>query len=293
MPGRIAVVIAVSASLASAHTGEPLQSHDLWRAWDGEPGFVLPLALAALLYARGARAGRGVTRRESFCFWAGWTTLVVAVASPLHRLGEVLFSAHMAQHEILMLVSAPLLVLSRPLVPMLWGLPMNWRRYIGGHTKTRRAQIFWRTATRPWTAWWTHAGALWLWHIPSWFQATLVSGSIHAAQHVSFLGSALLFWWSLFYPRERAAYGAGMLYVFTTAVHTSILGALLTFTRQVWYPAYRETQAWGLPALEDQQLGGLIMWIPAGLVYLAAGLGMFALWLRESDLMANRSGYAQ
>jgi putative membrane protein len=103
-----------------------------------------------------------------------------------------------------------------------------------------------------------------------------------------------LFWWSLFYAQGRTAYGASFLYIFTTAVHTSILGALLTFSHSVWYPAYsRTTQAWGLSALEDQQIGGLIMWIPAGLVYLFAGLGMFALWLRESDVVANRRSYAQ
>jgi cytochrome c oxidase assembly factor CtaG len=79
-------------------------------------------------------------------------------------------------------------------------------------------------------------------------------------------------------------YGAAVLYLFTTAVHTSILGALLTFSPTLWYPAYlRTTAAWGLTALEDQQLGGLVMWVPAGLVYIAAGLALFAGWLRESE----------
>ena len=118
------------------------------------------------------------------------------------------------------------------------------------------------------TAWWVHAAALWLWHIPRFFQATLDNDWIHSAQHVSFLGSALLFWWSLFYAHGKVRYGASVLYLFTTAVHTSILGALLTFASTVWYPDYAATTpAWGLTPLEDQQVGGLIMWIPAGLVY--------------------------
>jgi putative membrane protein len=126
------------------------------------------------------------------------------------------------------------------------------------------------------------------------FQATLSSDWIHSAQHISFLGSALLFWWSLFYAEGRTGYAFSVLYIFTTAVHTSILGALLTFAGSVWYPVYSATTtAWGLSPLEDQQIGGLIMWVPAGVVYLGAGLGLLALCLRESDHVAHRRHYAQ
>jgi len=105
----------------------------------------------------------------------------------------------------------------------------------------------------------------------------------------------LLFWWSLFYAHGKSRYGASVLYLFTTAVHTSILGALLTFALIVWYPDYiPTTPAWGLKPLEDQQAGGLIMWIPAGLVYVVGGLALFAEWLREGDRLAeaaiHRSG---
>lgn len=90
----------------------------------------------------------------------------------------------------------------------------------------------------------------------------------HTAQHLSFFVSALVFWWALFYAHGKVAFGAAVLYLFTTAVHTSILGALLTFAPSVWYPFYSATtQAWGLTPLEDQQIGGLIMWVPGGLVY--------------------------
>ena len=111
---------------------------------------------------------------------------------------------------------------------------------------------------------------------------------IHAAQHVSFFGSALLFWWSLvlFAPGPRATELA-VLYLFTTAMHTSILGALLTFARTVWYPAYSPTAPqWGLSALEDQQIGGLIMWVPGGLVYLGAASVLFAAGSAEAASVA-------
>jgi putative membrane protein len=82
----------------------------------------------------------------------------------------------------------------------------------------------------------------------------------------------------------RRAYGSGLLYLFMTAVHTGILGALLTFAPRVWYPVYGTTaEAWGLSPLQDQQIGGLIMWVPASLVYLVAGLAMFGAWMKESD----------
>jgi putative membrane protein len=281
-------------TLAFSHPGETLKPHDLWQAWSFDPGIVIPLVLAAFLYARGVRFSRGVSVREFAQFWSGWLFLAISLLSPLHPLGEVLFSAHMTQHEILMLVAAPLLVLARPLAPMLWGLPINWRKTLGRWSKEAPVRRSWNAVTNPMTAWWIQAAALWLWHAPSLFQATLKSDWIHAAQHVSFFVSALLFWWSLFHARGRAGYGASFLYVFTTAIHTSILGALLTFAHSVWYPAYASTtRDWGLSPLEDQQLGGLIMWIPAGLVYLAAGLGLFHLWLRESDVEATRRGYAQ
>jgi putative membrane protein len=289
---RLLLLIYFAPAVAFGHSGEPLQPHDLWNAWRLDPGIVLPLALTGFLYALGARASRGVSTREWACFWSGWLLLVLSLISPLHALGEVLFSAHMVQHEILMCAAAPLLVLSRPLIPILWGLPLGWRKALGQWSKGAIVERCWRSITQPSIAWWLHAAALWLWHAPQLFQATLTNEWIHAGQHMSFFGSAILFWWSLFYARGRTSYGASVLYLFTTGVHTSILGALLTFASTIWYPSYAGgTETWGLTPLEDQQLGGLIMWIPAGLVYLGAGLGLFALWLRESDVLANRNGY--
>jgi len=200
-------------------------------------------------------------------------------------MGEVLFSAHMTQHEILMLVAAPLVVLGRPVVAFLWALPVAGARRVGGWGKAGWFQRPWRALTNPLAAWGLHAAALWAWHVPLLFEATLRSDLVHTAQHVCFLGSALLFWWALVHgPQGLAGYGAAVLYLFTTAVHSGVLGALITFAGSLVYPSYgATTQGWGLTPLEDQQLGGLIMWVPAGAVYIVAGLAMCAGWMRESE----------
>jgi putative membrane protein len=273
---------------AFGHQGEPLAPHDLAAAWAWDPLIVLGLLIAALLYWRGATDEHGIQRWERWCYWGGWWALVVALVSPLHPMGEVLFSAHMVQHEVLMLVAAPLMVLGRPLVPYLWGMPMGWRRGVGNSVKAAWVQSLWRWLTTPLNAWWIHAIALWGWHAPSLFQATVTSDLVHSLQHLSFLLSALLFWWALLRGRDaQMGYGMAVLYVFSTGIHSSILGALLTFSPRVWYPIYSETtRVWGLTALEDQQIGGLIMWVPAGLVFLAAGLALFAKWIQQPARVA-------
>jgi putative membrane protein len=272
-----------------AHAGEPVRPHDLWEAWAFDPGILIPLLLSLWLYLRGWRAASGPMKRsEGVAFLCGWAALFIALVSPVHPMGESLFSAHMTQHELLMVVAAPLLVLGRPLVPFLWALPITWRKGLGQGAKSEWIQRPWHFLTNPLSAWIIHALVLWVWHAPSLFQATLTSDLVHTAQHVSFLGSALLFWWAVLHNRtgEAAGLNRGMalLYVFTTAVHTSILGALLTFSPSVWYPAYESTAPdWGLTALEDQQLGGLIMWVPAGLTYIFAAILIFIAWLREAE----------
>jgi len=255
--------------------------------WEFEPGIAVPLALSAFLYLFGQRRHFGLTTLQKTSFLCGWAALTLALVSPIHPLGEQLFSAHMLQHEILMIVAAPLLVLSRPLVTFLWALPIRWRKGLGRFAKAKPISSFWLFLTARLTAWIIHAAAIWTWHVPYLFQLTLRSDLAHTAQHLSFFLSGLLFWWAVFYAHGRKAYGGAFLYVFTTAIHTGILGALLTFSPHIWYPAYNGlTQAWGLTPLEDQQIGGLIMWVPASVVYLGAGLALCAAWLKEAEVRA-------
>ena len=268
----------------------------LWTAWDWEPGIVAPLVVGGFLYGRGLRLlwdehiGRGVRVWEALCFGAGWLVTAIALLSPVHELSEQLFSIHMVQHELLMVVAAPLLVLGRPLVPMLWAFPSRARRTIGRATQRPAWRVCWRCITRPTVAFVIHGSAIWIWHAPALYQATLTSDFVHALQHASFFGTALLFWWTIVQGhapggRSRAmSFGTAVLLLFGTALHSGALGALLTFSRTLWYPAYGTSAAsWGLTPLEDQQLAGLIMWIPASFAYLIGALLLFAGWLQASE----------
>jgi putative membrane protein len=231
------------------------------------------------------RARGSAPQRPSLIYFAlGWLSLVIALDSPLHEIGEQLFWVHMTQHEILMLVSAPLLVLGRPLLPFLWALPRSWREHVANISRSRPFKTAWASVSSPMCAWLISAAALWIWHAPWLFNRTLHNDWIHAAQHTSFLVTALIFWWPIAGQKPAMSYGGALAYVFTTALHTSILGALLTFSPRPWYSSYLTTApAWNLTALEDQQLGGLIMWIPAGTLLLIVSLVLLVKWMKESQ----------
>ncbi len=288
----VTVWLLLCASTTFAHEGKPHHPGDLIYTWGLDPLVILSLLLSGSFYLygikhlwSGAGRGRGIKRWEATAFVAGWLSLVLALVSPLHPLGEVLFSAHMTQHEILMLVAAPLIVLGKPVIAFLWAIPLSWSRTLGSWSQAKWFVEVWRSITKPLNAWLIHAISLWVWHVPVLFQATLSSDLVHTIQHIFFLGSALLFWWSLMNSKRGAAgYGVAALYVFTTSIHSGVLGALITFAGTVLYPAYNGTTAsWGLTPLEDQQLGGLIMWVPAGLVYIIAALALCAGWMSSSS----------
>lgn len=273
---------------ASAHDVEGQYSAADALSWGAEPWVLFLLALSLLLYVLGlrrlwprTRQSRRPLARQAAWFACGWIALGLALASPLDSAGSFSFAAHMVQHEFLMIVAAPMLVLGRPLGIWVWSLPAAWRRRTGSATRNPAVSAAWNSLTRPLNAWLLHFAALWMWHVPATFQAGLASNGVHALQHASFLFSALLFWWAVL-GREGGAQGRGaaVLYLFTTVMHTGALGALFTMPESVWYPYYgSKAQAFGLTALEDQQLGGLIMWIPGGLAYVAAGLVLCARWL--------------
>jgi putative membrane protein len=283
---------------AFAHVTSGASESHLERTWTWDPWILTFLIVTAAVYLVGlVRSQRTTERGQRFATWPvgafvlGWLVLVMALVSPVHAMGDSLFSAHMVQHELLMVIAAPLLVIGRPELICLWALPLSWRKSLARLQHLSPIHASGRFLLLPVTAWVLHGAALWIWHIPFLFNATLSHEWVHALQHASFLGTALLFWASLLYGHAgRRAFGEGIIYVFTTAVHTSILGALLTFASSPWYSAYTTTTtAWGLTPLEDQQLGGLIMWVPAGVVYIIVGLWLFAAWIRDSD---RRSSFA-
>ena len=282
---------------AQAHDAEPRSWSEVWTVWNDDWWlWVIVFALGAW-YARGVHAlcrqagtGAGISRTRAVAFAVGWLASVVALLSPIDPLGGQLFSAHMVQHEILMLIAAPLLVVGRPIGAFLWGMPPLWRRRSWRACHRLGIQRCVRWLTRPAPAWIIHAIALWAWHVPVLFDASVRSDLVHTVQHVSFFGTALIFWWALMRPGAgRDTRALATLYIVTTAMHTAALGALLTFAPRVWYTVYLETTpAWGIDAVEDQRLGGLIMWVPAGFVYLAIALALFAAWLR--DLSGRQPG---
>jgi putative membrane protein len=258
--------------------------------WTWPLPIIIPLLIGAVLYGMGAtkmlrRAAKpGLHVKSIVYFVLGWISLVIALDSPIHETGEQLFWVHMTQHEILMLVSAPLLVLGRPLIPFLWALPRSWRDRVADVGRSTVFRSAWSRISSPLSAWLISALALWIWHAPWLFDRTLHNDWIHAAQHTTFLATALLFWWPLANPSPVMGYGASLVYVFTTGLHTSILGALLTFASRPWYASYvASAPAWHLTALEDQQIGGLIMWIPAGALLLIVFLVLLVKWMNESQ----------
>jgi putative membrane protein len=200
----------------------------------------------------------------------------VALISPLDALSTALFSAHMAQHLLLLYVAPLLLVLGAPPFLLLWAMPRAWRRPLMGWWRQSVWHRVWRWLLHPLAVWVLFGLTLWLWHIPVFYQAAVVNRAIHMLEHGAFFGTALLFCWLLVDGRQvRTKSGANegliLLVIFTTALHSGLLGALLTFAATPLYPIYRFGVAqWGLTLLADQQIAGVLMWIPAGFFYLGA-----------------------
>ncbi|MBZ9936986.1 cytochrome c oxidase assembly protein [Mesorhizobium sp. BR1-1-16] len=253
----------------------------------------LPLAGAAVLYGIGvtrlwsrAGVGRAVMRLQLCAFIAGWLVLALALLSPIHEASRGIFAAHMIEHELVMVVAAPLLVLARPLPLFLWGLPKSYRKPIGGLLHGMGRGLGRSGLTDPLPATLLHGLAIWLWHVPFLFRAALVTEWLHWLQHFTFLSTGLIFWWALLGRASRRS-GSSIVHLFATSLHTGLLGVLLFLTPQLWFGEQsREAASWGLTALEDQQLAGLIMWVPAGVIYAGAALALAALWIVESGKSA-------
>jgi cytochrome c oxidase assembly factor CtaG len=254
--------------------------------WKPDVIMAVPLAVTLSVYLLGVSRVR-VPRLERIAFLTGWVVLVVALLSPIATISERLFSMHMTQHELLMLVAAPLITLGRPLVPMLWVLPVESRRRLKGGAGLTPV---WSRLTSPAVVFIAHALALWIWHLPPLYQAAVLDDRIHAVQHLMFTGTACLFWWGLLRGRYgRLGYGAAVFYVFATAMHSGGLGALITFATAPIYPLYAQRATAGVDPLVDQQLAGLIMWIPAGVVLMIFGLALMSAWLGEAERRARLS----
>ncbi len=287
---KLAVPMILSAAPVMAHgTGGHAHADAPGWTWDG--WITLPLIVAAMLFVVGwrrlaMRSGQGTAalRVRAWRYGAGWLTLVVALVSPLHQAGERSFAAHMFEHELLMLVAAPLLVLAEPLAILLWAFPSAARRAIGRVTAASPLAASWRWLTGAVVATLLQAAALWLWHAPRLFDRALANEGWHAAQHVSFLIAALLFWSAMLH--RRTPRGVAALCLVVTSIVSGALGALMAFATSPWYVGYARLgmAPFGLAPAEDQQLAGLLMWVPGGLVHAGAALLIMRRVLRSSSV---------
>jgi putative membrane protein len=264
-----------------------------WGVWNVSPPICVLLVGSAALYAWGVKAlwsgghrARGVGPLRVWCFAGGLAAVAWALVSPLdHAAGELL-SAHMGQHLVLVLMAAPLLVLGRPGLVAMAVLPPSLRR--STHAVFASAPARWAAAllSLPVVAWLVHVGAIWAWHVPGAYQAALQHEPVHWLEHGSFLSTAMLFWWVALEPgtHRRLARGGDVLYLLAAWIQSGALGALFTFAAVPVYPLYAVQAArMGVDPLRDQQLAGVIMWVPAGVVYLGAACALFVSWLRRVE----------
>lgn len=265
-------------------------------AWDWQPWVAVCLALAAYGYFRGLKrlhSGRrsrvfGPWRIATFC--TGIAVLVVALLSPLSSLDDQLFSAHMVQHLLLMLVAPPLLVYSRPVVAWMRALPDPTRRAVAGMWSGRRGlQHGISRLMRPLTVWLLASAALWFWHIPAAYRWALTSDAVHTLEHACFFVTSLMFWSVVIEPygRRHTDYGLCLLFVAAFSVEMNMLGAIITFASRPLYTDPTALLPWGFSPLDDQQLAGLLMWVPVGVVHLGTLALLFLGWMKQAEEQAR------
>ena len=238
------------------YCGAPATPVDLMQRWSLDPWLIGAFAAAALAYGWRAKARRadhpGAARRHAF-FAAGWIVALLALVSPLCAWSVALFSVRVGQHMLLVLVAAPLLAL---------GLPMS--------------------RMRPWAAGTAFFLALWLWHVPPVYAWSLRSDAVYWLMQASLIAAGVALWQSVF--AARGAAGGRIAVGLASTLHMGLLGALLTFASRPFYAAHRfSTEAWGLSPLADQQLAGLLMWVPGGVAFGLLGLAGFLAWWKDAS----------
>ena len=286
-PAILAAGLLFTGTTLDAHVPDLVPPERLWSSWTFEPLILASLTTTTLLYTRGirrlwVRAGRGrvVSSASVLSFSAGIAVLIVALVSPLDSLGGTLLSAHMAQHGLLAGIAPPLLLMGRPGVVFAWGLQPLWSAATGVATAWRWMAAAGRRLSAPALATAVHGVLLWVWHAPALFNAAVEYHWVHALQHMCFFLPSFFFWRALLDGESARRAHVPMLASFLTFMHTGLLGGLLTMAPAALYPVYfGRTDVWGHTALDDQQIAGLVMWVPLGLPYLAAGV-----WLASRAL---------
>lgn len=275
------------------HAGAPLAPHDLWEAWHLDPLVVVGLVLAGVAYRRGRGARRSPEPDwRTLSFGAGLVVLAIALLSPLDALSAELASAHMVQHVLLGIVAPPLLIAGAAGSRTLRGVPADWRRAVLGWQRRHGVPPHrWRFLRSSVLAWLLSVAVLWFWHGSVPYEAAVRHDAVHAVEHGTFLVAGLAFWRCVVPARVGGTSpGYGVLLLFTMGTQGGLLAALLTFARSPWYESYTASAPrWGLDPLTDQQLAGVLMWVPAGAIYAASALALIVVWLRDTEAAAQPS----
>ena len=284
-------------------SGHAISPRGFWYSWPVEPLPVLGLFLALALYVIGWKrlalaTPTLVPRWRWWCYLAGITAIAVALLSPIAAYSEELFSMHMVQHLLLLLIAPPLLLLGAPLLPVLWALPRTTRRVVArrmapGHPLHGIGHAL----TTPGVAVALYVMTVAIWHVPAMYDAAQGRTITHDLEHLMFFGTAMLYWWPIIHPsqgRRRLSYGLALPYLLPPFAEGMLIGALLTFSSVPLYATYQgldTSPIWGLSSIDDQQLGGLIMWVPGGLFFLIPIIGMLVKLLnQEPDQPYHRTG---
>ncbi|HEY7389435.1 MAG TPA: cytochrome c oxidase assembly protein [Bryobacteraceae bacterium] len=260
-------------------------------AWDWEPSIVIGCSALTIAYLLLARPRQPL---KTALFLSGVLILLIDLVSPIDTLGDrALLSAHVLQHFLLALIIPPLWLLGTPRQPVEASLRHGW---------LARAE---RVLAQPAVSWPIGVVPMIAWHIPTLFNAALASDALHIFQHLSFLVGGTIFWWPILgpLPGRRPSPLAAIVYLFSACTACSVLGAALTFMPLGAYPAYANAfgqdkvqrlvrTGWGLDPKTDQQIGGLMMWVPGCLVYLTAILASVARWFVAADA-ADRNSRAE
>jgi putative membrane protein len=297
MRALVVAALLSSATPAWAHgPGLPIGPGELWHHWTFDLWIIVPLCLLHWLYGHGllrlwnrAGWGRGIGPAQVSAFLAGELMLVLALVSPLDPLGETLLTAHMVQHGLLVTLAPLLLLAGRPGAALPWALPLAWRRRMARSRPTRFVARAFAWTLRPLPAAVLHGLALWLWHAPALFETALENPALHTLEHTSFVATALMFWWAvLAASRSRHSVAPAVAAIFITLLHSGFLGALITFAPNILYGWYEgRTAVWSIDTLTDQQLAGLVMWVPVGLLYLSAGLAVTGRLVGNDEVRAE------
>lgn len=291
MPRVLTLLPFLLGGLAAAHGGEDHAAGFDWPVALGLLALALAYALGLRILWRRAGVGGGVAVWRALAFAGGVLALALALLT-LDPRADGSLAWHMLQHMLLIVVAAPLLVLGTPLYVLGWTLPLGTRRAAArAWNRSPGLPILGRGLTHPVLVWVLATAVFWGWHVPRLYEAAADNGALHALEHLSFLGSSGLFWWALLQPQGRRtlARGAGVVYLFMTVLQGSLMGALLVFSRAPLYPEYAaHAVAEGRSPLADQQLAGLVMWVPFDVVYLALAGAFFVQWWRDEEAAQRR-----